>query len=125
MIAVIYNSDIWSPDLVRDSLTEKLNRVALVPAKEVPNFYGKDPTALQTIYEKGNEMFKEKGDRKTVLEAIRPEIEDFKDQGRLYGLTRAEYSFLRIIQREGQEHPDLIVGPELLTEAARLFEEVI
>jgi len=125
LIHVGYNPDIWTPNLVRESVGDRLNRIAISSIQELPNFYRKDTRAILTILEKGQEIFEVEEDRNKVIKALRPDIREFGDQSKLYGLTRAEYAFLNIIQRVGQEHPNIITGPQLMVEFAELLEQVV
>ena len=113
LIFVAYNPSIWTPDLVRESIGSRINRVIIAPFGEIPNFDGKDTTITETILEKGQRIFEVQQDRRKALEFVKPEVQIFQDQANLYGLTRQEYAFLNMVGR-AENHPSLITGPELI-----------
>ncbi|GEM_PF-6319107 len=97
LIFVAYNSEIWTPSLVRESLANKINRVVIAPYTELPNFYGKDTQIVQSIFDKGQVVFEREKDPRKSFEAIGPELKSFEEQITLYGMTRQEYVFLKLM----------------------------
>ena len=105
---------------MRDSLRSFINRIVVAPHHEIPNFYGKDVSLAQTIFEKGQKIFELERDSSKSFKAVQTELLEFAEQANLYGLTRQEYTIFNLMRHAGQRHPDLIVGPELVQAIAEL-----
>ncbi len=98
LIMVTYDPNTWTEELVRVSLDDKLKRVAIVSAKELPKVYNKNTTLAETIIERGQNEFEITGDREKSLYFVNPMVQEFAAELELYGSTREEYAFLRIFK---------------------------
>ena len=77
-------------------MEDHVGRVAVGSYRELPNFYEKDSRIGNEIFERGQEIFERERDREKVLKSVGPMIREFEETAGLYGLTRAEYSLLKI-----------------------------
>lgn len=116
LIHVVYDSDIFNEYLVRQCLGDNLKRIAVSTKNEVPNFYNKDTDVvnrfLEEILENG---LRRKCDRYLgFLRAI-------QEQSELYGLTRCEFSVLKIAQ---QKVGTLLTDHSLLSSFSSLFDSL-
>jgi hypothetical protein len=114
LIHIGFDDNIWSPELVRQAIEDKLGRIAISTYTGMPDFYEKNTSAGALINEKGIELLNDLEDVKEMARRLKSQLDDYENEMKPYGLTRDEYAFLQIMRKLGKSNSDVISESKLI-----------
>mgnify|MGYP001577016221 CR=1 FL=1 len=94
LIFLAYNPQIWAPSTARESLDDKVRRIAIGSVTQLPDFPFKDSSLISQIYDVAEKM-KSLSERSVATEEYMESlVQELGKQLDMYGATREEYAHL-------------------------------
>ncbi|MBR9691610.1 hypothetical protein GOV06_02390 [Candidatus Woesearchaeota archaeon] len=102
LICIGYDGDLWTPELVKMAMKDKIGRLKVASLDDLPNFYDKDTAGIELFLEEHNELTIKGRATEDVLKKLEPQMKYLLKHFPQFGMTRLEYLVLNIVQDKGR-----------------------